>query len=209
MKHILVFGATGGTGRKVVSEGLERKYTITTFVRNANVSYLHNKHLFVVKGNISDPKQVSNAIQGKDIIISVLGNKTSQAFWKPNTSISEGLKNILEGMKKHKVKRILFVTSFGVSTHIFLPERLFITVVLKNIFADIPAQEKMITESNLDWTIIRPARLTNEPKLGIYRAQINLPINPFSHISRSDVADFLLQSIEDKNTFRKAITLSY
>lgn len=96
-------------------------------------------------------------MKGQDVVISVLGNKIVSALWKPNTIISDGVRNIISGMKKHKVKRLLFVASFGVNEKIFLPEKLFIRIILKNIFTDIPKQEQLIKESALDWSIVHPA----------------------------------------------------
>lgn len=209
MKNILIFGATGRTGKNLINQGLAQGYDITAFVRDPHRLQIQNKHLDILTGSISNPSQVSKAINEQDVIISVLGNKTSQALGKTITTISEATKNILKGMLKKKVKRLIFVTSFGVSDNIFFPEKLFIRLVLRNIFADIPNQEKLIKESGLEWTIVRPARLTNGAGIGSYKAKENLPINLFSHISRSDVADFLLKCVTNKQTIGKTITISY
>ena len=112
-------------------------------------------------------------------------------------------------MKKEKVKRLLFVASFGVNEKIFLPEKLFIRVILKNIFADIPLQEQRIRGSGLEWTLVHPARLTNISRIGRYYAQEDLPIGIFSQISRAGVADFLLNNISNRSVIGKTITLSY
>ena len=207
--NILLFGATGGTGRQVISQGIEAGHLITAFVRNPKSLQIKSKRLTVVTGNILSAKDVEEAAKGQDVVISTLGNKTSHALWETNHTISDGVKNIISAMKKEKVKRLLFVASFGVNEKIFLPEKLFIRVILKNIFADIPLQEQRIRGSGLEWTLVHPARLTNISRIGRYYAQEDLPIGIFSQISRAGVADFLLNNISNRSVIGKTITLSY
>lgn len=207
--RILVFGATGGTGKQVISQGLEQGYAMTAFVRNPALLATNHKKLAIIQGNILHAKEVTDAIQGHDGIISTLGNKTSTAFWQASTIISDGLKNIVQGMHTNRVKRLIFVTSFGVVSEIFLPQKVFIKVVLKNIFADIPLQEKIIKESGLDWTIVRPGRLTAGEKIGKYTVGEHIPIGVFSHISRADVADFLLKNVTTTKYMHTSVTIRY
>ena len=91
----------------------------------------------------------------------------------------------------------------------FFLQKIFIRIVLKNIFAEMPRQEKMISQSGLDYTIVRPARLTDQTTVGEYKAAEDLYIGLFSHISRAAVADFLLKQLENKKFFSKTVTLSY
>lgn len=207
--NILLLGASGATGRQVISQGLEDGHHITAFVRNPKRLPIKHTHLTIFSGNILSEKDVQKAMKGQDVVISTLGNKTSHALWEADTTISDGVKNILAVMKKEKVKRLLFVASFGVDKKIFLPEKWFIKIVLKNIFADIPMEEKRIKESGLEWTLVHPARLTSTHKRGKYKAKEDLPIGIFSHISRADVADFLLKNILNTSIIEKIITLSY
>jgi putative NADH-flavin reductase len=207
--RIILFGATGGTGREIIKQGLEEGHIITAFVRTPASLNIQNPKLRVTKGDVLEAKKVEEAICGQDVVISVLGNKTRKSFWKVETNISEGLRNILGGMKKNNIHRLIFVTSFGVSKNIFFPEKLFIRFFLKNIFADIPTQEKLISESDTTWTIIRPARLIDGPRAEKYRRGENLYIHPFSKISRADVAHFILEDLKTNNWQNKIVTISY
>lgn len=153
--NILIFGATGGTGRHVVMQGLAKGYQITAFVRNPAALAIKHKNLSLIQGDVLNPKDVQKAVKQQDVVISVLGNKTKNAFWKPNTIISEGVRNIITGMKKQGVKRFLFVASFGVNEKIFLPEKLFIRIILKNVFADISKQEAVMLQTFYLRTLIQ------------------------------------------------------
>ncbi len=207
--NILIFGATGKTGRELLIQGLKKEHHITAFVRNPHGLSLPDRKLTVIQGDISNEKHLEKVMKGQHVVMSVLGNKTSNALWKPNTVISDATECIISAMKKQKVKRLLFVTSFGVNEEVFLPEKILLRTVLKNLFADIPRQEMLIKQSGLDWTIVHPARLVTTPWTGIYKRGEHLPIDPYSKIGRSDVADFLLKSISNPELIKKTVTISY
>jgi putative NADH-flavin reductase len=205
---LLIFGATGGVGRRLIEQGLAQGYRITAFVRNLSVFSVQHHNLSIIEGNLFDREKIRKAVAGQDAVISALGNKTSRALWRKNTAISEGLANIVSAMEESGVSRMVFVTSFGVNEKIFLPEKWFIKTALKNIFADIPRQEMLLRKSALRWTVVRPARLVNGPAIGRYRSGEDLPIGPFSKISRANVADFLLKSVRDPSMIGKVTTIS-
>ena len=132
--RILIFGASGGTGQELLLQGLSDGQNITAFVRNPEAISIKNaiKHdrLTLFQGDVLNASQVAEAIKGQDAVISVLGNKTSTAIRKSSTSISEGLQNIISAMKDVGIKRLVFVTSFGVSDNIFWLEKLFIKMAI-------------------------------------------------------------------------------
>ena len=206
---IVVFGASGHIGQLVVNRALENGHKVTAFVRNPTSLSIKDKNFSLCIGDITNYAQVAEAIKGNDAVISTVGNSTRSVVFKSHSIISEGVKNIVKAMKEQKVNRLLFISSFGLNENIFLPQKIFIRTILKNIFADMPQQEKSISQSGLDYTIVRPARLTDETTVGEYKAAEELYIGPFSHISRSAVADFLIKELETKKFFNKIVTLSY
>ena len=207
--NILIFGASGKTGRKLITQGLRKGHNITAFVRNPASLKLWDDNLRIIKGDALNLNDVDSAITGQDVVISALGNRTSQTIWKSNKNISNALNNIILGMNNHKVKRLLSITSFGVNKKIFPLEKLYIKVILWKLFADIPKQEELIKKSNLNWTILRPARLVDTNKTGQYKTGEDLSIGLFSKISRADVADFLIKNIQNDDLVGKTITISY
>lgn len=207
--NILVFGASGRTGKHLITEGLKDGYRVTAFVRDISGLTIKNNNLILFQGSIINPKDVQEAMVGQDVVISVLGNKTSRALLRSTTVISDGVRNIISGMKRQSIKRLVFVSSFGINDEIFFPEKLFIRTVMKNIFSEIPKQEEFIKRSELDWTIVRPARLIDSKRTGKYRVGDILPIGLFSKISRADVADFILESLRDSSFIHRTITISY
>ena len=69
--------------------------------------------------------------------------------------------------------------------------------------------EKLLTESTLNWTVIRPPRLTNSNHTGKYRSTINEHLNNPSKISRTDLADYIVGHLTDEKTFNSIIEISY
>jgi putative NADH-flavin reductase len=207
--NVLIFGATGGTGRCLVSQGLEQGRHMTALVRNPGALTSQNSDLTIVEGGLSDGPSIASALNGANEVMSVLGNKTGNALFKPITVISQSLPAILSAMRESGVDRLLFVTSFGINSEMFWPEKVLLRTLFGNLFADLPAQEKLIEESGLNWTIVRPARLTNGPKTGVYRCGEHIYIHPFTSISRADVADFLWKEAVSPEHQRKVVTISY
>jgi putative NADH-flavin reductase len=206
--RLLIFGATGGTGRNLVSQGLEQGCQVTAFVRDPGRLTTKHPNLTIVRGGLSDHNSITNALNGVNAVISVLGSDTSKALFKPSNIISKSLPNIISAMQQGRVERLLFVSSFGVNAKMFWPEKLLLRTLLRNLFTDLQEQEKLIKESGLNWTIVRPARLTNGPKTGECRSG-DIYIHPFTSISRADVAAFLLKEAVSSEYQRQVVTISY
>jgi len=104
-------------------------------------------------------------------------------------------------MQHHNVKRLVCITGIGAGNSKghggFLYNKLILPLVLKRIYDDKDRQEAEIRSSNLDWIIVRPGFLTNEPAKGSYRVLTDLTGVTAAQISRADVAAFVLQQLTD------------
>ena len=188
---LLVFGATGGTGREVVKQALESGYKVTAFVRDPARMPVTDERLTLITGDVFDPASVEQAVQGNDIVVCALG---AGSDLKKTTVRTTGTKNIIRGMESHGVKRLFVVTAMGTGeswNDLSLLNKFFYAALLKNSRADHEAQEAAVKESGLDWTIIRPSGLTNDPRTGTYQVGENIPAQT-SQIARADVADHQL-----------------
>lgn len=209
--HILVFGASGGTGREIVKQAIERYgYTVTAFARNPDNFPLEHEKLHVVKGDILDYASVEAAVAGKDAVLSALGVNEL----KKNTILSDGTRNIITAMQKHGVKKFVCETTMGLGNtrqQIGLFWNLFlIPFVLGNVMEDKELQEKHIMQSDLDWVIARPGGLTDGPVTENYKAGFGPQERAIQlRISRADVADFMLKQLTDSSFNHQAVSLSY
>jgi putative NADH-flavin reductase len=207
---ILIIGASGKTGRELVKQGLERGHQVTALVRNPAKFNLSNPQLTVVKGNVLDPRSLAKAVQGQGTVLSALGHKR---FIIPSHILSEGTKNLIQAMEENQVRRLICITSLGINDSRFklgLYYTLFtIPFILLFYFLDKAKQEKLIMNSNLDWTIVRPGQLTN----GKLRTKIQHGLKVGNYIltkmiSRASVANFMLDQLEDDFYSKQAVGIT-
>lgn len=208
---LLIIGATGKTGRKLVQFGLEQGHTLTALVRSPRKLNMMHANLNVEKGNVLDTEDLARCIEGQDAVLCALGHKR---FFVKTSILSRGTSNLLNAMKNNRVKRLICITSLGINDSRFklgLYYTLFtIPVILFFYFRDKAKQERMIRESDLDWTIIRPGQLTDGKRRGTYRHGPNKGSYVLTNtISRADVADFMLSQLKDTTYLRKTTGITY
>src|ERR1035437_349472 len=187
MKELIVFGATGGTGQQVVHQALIDGFEVTVVVRNKKEYILEHPHLVVIQGDVLKPGTFNEAMNGKDAVVSCLGTRDR----KPTTIYSEGVTNIMRAMQNAAVKRIVCLSAGAIEIP---PDASFMMkFVIKNILqrlfkygcVDMRLMEKILYNSNLDWTVIRPPRLISGEKKVKYRSSINEFLPNLLSISRA------------------------
>ena len=89
---LIIFGATGGTGRQCVDQALAQGHQVTAFVRQPAALTVQHPDLTIIQGDITDQDAVQRAIPGHDVVISALGTRGGPAV------LPEGTRNILEAM---------------------------------------------------------------------------------------------------------------
>lgn len=209
--HILIFGASGGTGQALVKQAIERYgYHVTAFARNPDTFPLEHEKLTIAQGNIQDYAAVEAAVKGKDAVLSALGINDT----KKNTILSDGTQHIVNAMQKHGVKRFICQTTLGMGETrqqigLFW-NMVLIPFVLGNVMEDKERQEQVIMNSSLDWVIVRPAGLTDGPLTETYQAGFSPRERDITmRISRADVADFMLKQLTNDSYLRQAVGMSY
>jgi len=208
--NILIVGGTGKTGRLLISQGLEEGHCITALVRKPNKLKFNNPNLKVLKGNVLNLENLETAVQGQDAVLSALGHKQ---FFIKTSILSKGTMNIIRAMERKEVDRFICITSLGINESRFrlgLYYTLFvIPVILFFYFRDKSKQEKLIAQSNLDWTIVRPGQLTNGRKRTKYQHGPNLGSYILTKmISRASVAHFLLKNLTSNLYLHKAVGIT-
>ncbi len=208
---VLIIGATGPTGQQLVQQALTQGHEVTALVRNPDKFEMQHDRLRAVKGDVLDSESFETAVQQQQAVISSLGTK--KISLEPVTLFSEGTKNLLQAMNHHAVRRLICITGIGAGDSKghggFLYDKLILPLVLKRIYDDKDRQEAEIRQSNLDWVIVRPGLLTNEPAKGNYRVLTDLTGVTAGKISRADVATFALQQLTDDRYLRQTPLLSY
>lgn len=199
---ILIIGSTGRTGQELVKRSLEQGHEVTAFARDpAKIKMVH-KNLTVIKGDALDKNSLVKALQGNEAVISAIGRGDSL---RSENLISNVVEILIPAMKETGIKRLIMESGFGAgetfSQANFL-QRLFFKLLLKDIYGDKAKAEKQIRNSDLDWTLVYPVRLTNKGYTGKYKVGEKLPMKGMPTVSRADVAEFMVDELAN-NAFVK------
>jgi putative NADH-flavin reductase len=207
---LTVFGATGRTGRPLVQQALEQGHQVIALVRDPAKLGLQHERLKVLQGDLTRPEQVEAAIAGADAVLSAAGHVPGC----PKDLLAQAARAIIPAMKKHGVGRLVTLLGAGVpdpSDPGSFGRKLMLGVmklVARDMLEDAEAHARLVRDSGLEWTIVRPPRLTEGPRKGQYRTG-HLALGPSAQLSRADLAEFMLRQVTDGTFVRQAPMVSY
>jgi putative NADH-flavin reductase len=202
---LLVLGATGGTGLEIVLQAIEHGHEVTAFVRNPERLKSFGQRIAVIRGDVLNNAELGRAMEGHDAVLSAFGPRYPVS--KSDSDLLQRFAGVLTSAMRHAcvkrvaVESVAFLFKDAIVPPAYLLGRLFFPVIV----ADAGAMEEIIATSGLDWTIVRPPRLTNQPRTGAYRIREgHLPSFGFT-ISRADVADFMIGTIEKRASIGRVV----
>ena len=207
--NIAIIGASAGIGLQTVIRGLNRNHSITSLSRS-EIEIEEKKSLKMILGDATNKADLLNSIQNADAIIVTLGARKNM---KSTTLFSDFSKLIVEIHIENKIEiPLIFVTGFGAGeSKNYVPwlVKMFLKYLLKDVYADKTKMEEIITNSDMNWTVVRPGRLLDNELTEKYRIETTLfkGIN-ISGINRADVADFLIKQAEKQTELKKYIAIS-
>jgi putative NADH-flavin reductase len=179
---------------------------VTAFVRRETPGLDSTARFRTFIGNILQSHSVEAAVRDHDAVIWAIGPRATDSA---KNLCSEGTKNVLWAMQIAGVRRLICETAFGVTgSRLDGPYARIVRVVLRTRVRDKEIQERRIFASSVDWLIVRPTILTNGPATGKYRVGTDLRVGLFPRVSRADVADFLLQQVDDPTLHRQMVGIT-
>jgi putative NADH-flavin reductase len=195
--RVLVFGASGATGRLAVQCALDQRFEVTAFVRRPErlgaLTKTASSTLRVVHGDVADADAVRRAVAGHDVVISTLG--VSRPLHADPVVVT-GVRHIVRAMEASGVRRLVYLSFLGVPESRAAAGPLLRYVArfpLRREIADHVEKETVIRGSSLAWTVVRPPKLRDGPAEGRYRAGTSIVSDRFfPQLSRADVASFLV-----------------
>ena len=206
--NITIIGASAGIGLETVKRGLNRKHSITTLSRS-EIEIEEKQSVKMILGDATNKADLLNAIQNADALIITLGTGKNM---KATTLFSDFAKLIVEIHEENKIDiPFIFVTGFGTGeskNYVSWLVRLFLKYFLKDVYADKAKMEEIITNSTMNWTVVRPGRLLDKELTEKYRIENKLfkGIN-IGGINRADVADFLIKQAEKQTELKKYVAI--
>jgi len=209
---VVVFGATGRTGKLLVEGALARGHDVTAFARAPDKLGALRARVRVVQGDVLDGGAVSDAVDGQDAVLVTLG----VAMKKGDPAVNaQGTLNAIRSMQRYGVRRLVVLSAGGTQQGTdpnlsWTFERVVKPLFLKHAFADLRRMETSVRQSELDWTIVRAAGgLTDGPARGGYRVEPGYSLPGGTKISRADVAAFMLDELERRENVAHALAIAY
>ena len=199
---VLVLGATGGTGRLIVSDAVAKGHSVVALVRSTAGANLPGAEL--IEGDARDESTLRRALDGCDAVLSALG--AGMGFRKISL-LTEASSALVPAMMHGGVRRLVCISALGVGDSRghggFVFDRIFKPLLLSENYKDKGRMEAAIRASSLDWVIVRPAMLTNDPAQGSVRAVTSLTGINGGKIARADVAQFVVEQLTTDTWLRR------
>jgi putative NADH-flavin reductase len=191
---IALFGATGGVGRRALDQALAQGHNVRALVRTPAKLTTDHENLTVIAGDVLDREAVDACVAGSDAVLCSLGTTGGD-----DPVEATGTAVIIASMKAHDVSRLVVITSLGVGDskdQVPFFFKMLMKTALRQVMAAKEEQEKLVKASGLDWIIVRPAGLSDDPAAGQYTAGLDKSVQA-GQVSRADVADFALKQLTD------------
>jgi putative NADH-flavin reductase len=218
---LTIVAATGGIGRQVLTQAVAAGHDVTAVVRNPGRLALAVPTVTV---DLADPgpAMLESAVAGADAVLSGLGPRSASAAG----IASRGTAAIVQAMLATGTRRIVVVSAAPVSTVAspgrpapprhdpgegFLMRTLLVPLTkaaFRRHYADLALMEDVLCDSGLDWTVVRPPRLTDRPPTGTYRTASGRNLRRGLLVSRADVAHLMLGVLDRPETVGQAIGIA-
>ena len=210
---VVLFGATGFSGKAILKETLSQQHQVTVLVRNKSAIQIQDKNLKIVEGNVLDKYTVAEVLKNSDAVIQCLG-VGGKGNGKLTTFISDATKIIVEEMEKQQIKRLIAMSNVGAGNSVSFQPWIFTKIILpyfmkwlKVLIDDKNRMEPIIMNSELDWTIVRcPNIVDKTPKRNVLATLDGKGLK--LAVTLGDMAEFIVQQLIDASYFKQAPSIS-
>jgi putative NADH-flavin reductase len=203
--RILVLGASGGIGRHLLIRGLARGHAIRTQTRDKRRLADVPDGVEVVAADPTDAAALRALVAGQQAVIIALGTTPGRR----TTLFSDVTAKLIAAMQSEGVRRLVAITGVGVGDTRghggFLYDRIIYPLFTRPFYTDKNRQEELIRQSTLDWVLVRPAPFKADA--GSTPFQVITEVRPetrLRRITREEVADFVLDQLQQGRYLRKA-----
>jgi putative NADH-flavin reductase len=208
---VLLFGAAEETGRLIAEALLAAGHEVTAFVAAGRRPVRDHERLEVVDGDPADQAVVDKAVLGKDCVVSAAG----VTHRRPTTVYSDLAAAAVHAMAAAGPRRIICLSSSRVDADgpgLGLARRVYLKLIIhrrcRNTLTDMERMEDELRGSDLDWTVLRPAPLTDRSLAGRLRTATAAHVPHARPLSRAELAGFVVDHLDDAATYRTVIEIA-
>ncbi len=220
--RLVIFAATGGVGRQVLEQAIAVGHDVTAVVRDPGKLPATPARVVTADLADADPAALQSAVSGADAVLSALGARS-----KAETGVAgRGTAAIIRAMQAAGVRRIVVVSAAPVGTvpspgrphpprhdpgdglvmrNLTYP---ILKSALRETYADLARMEDLLRGSDLDWTVVRPPRLTGQALTGTYRTAYGQNVRHGLFVSRADVAHYMLRALGEPKSVGQAVGIA-
>jgi putative NADH-flavin reductase len=207
---LIVFGASRGVGRSLTEIALADGHRVTAVVRTPSTLGLSHESVEVVAGDVTDADSVRRCLRGHEMAFCTVGADKHGA----TTLYSTAARNIASAMDDQGVRRLMFLSNFGVLGEKGSGARtaavVFITkLLLRSTLEDHRRALDELRKHDWEWIAVRPMALTDGPRTGQYRLELDQLPRGGARISRADVADFMLKQLASNEYVHRIPAIAY
>lgn len=188
MENILIAGATGQTGKRVI-EILNNSQTFNplALIRNEEQQQIFDDmDVESVMGDLEG--DVSHTMKGIDKVIFAAGSGSKTGKDKTVAVDQEGAKKLIDAAKNANVKKFVMLSAMGTDDPSQNPD-------LEHYLKAKKEADDYLRNSGLNYTIVQPGALTDD--MGLAKVKVAEKLNERGEISRDDVAFLLVMSLAD------------
>jgi putative NADH-flavin reductase len=206
---IVLFGATGRTGREFLTQASAAGHEITAIVRGPS-TLTDQPRLCVITADVMDPAAIGPHLADQDAVVTAIGPRQTG---RPITVQTDSTAAIIAAMRDNGTKRLVAVSNSGMVTTGDGPVSKFVAKpilrrMLRHTWADMRQMEDLVRSSTLDWTILRPPMLTDGRRTTTYRTAIDRNVRGGIRLSRADLADGILRALGDPASIHATIAIA-
>lgn len=203
---ILLFGATGDTGRSVLDQTLDRGCKVRAAERDFPDGFcdhpnFEKREADLLEGGLAD------LMDGVDCVISAVGlPRDPQTLINPPPLYTEGAVSIVQAMRKAKIKRFVTISAAFADPDASVPLWFkTATAPLDRIFRQMGEMERVLRVcDDIEWTAVRPGWLLNRPHTGDFEVTLDDMPKGKLRTRRPDLAQFMLDcALESKHVHER------
>jgi uncharacterized protein YbjT (DUF2867 family) len=219
--RLTIFAATGGIGRQILEQAVATGHDVTAVVRDPGKL---SREVRTVTADLTapDPAALESAVEGADAVLSGVGPRS-----RSEAGIaSQGTRAIVHAMQAAGARRLIVVSAAPIGTvpspdrprppthdpgDGFFMRHLFghmAKAMFREHYVDLALMEDVVADSGLDWTIVRPPRLTDRPLSGAYRTAYGQNLRGGWSVPRSDVAHLMLRLVDRHDSIKQVVGIA-
>lgn len=199
--HVAILGATGRIGRLAVEEAVDAGHDVTAIAGHPSPG----SNVTSIAVDIRDAAGLRRALASVDGIIVALGPRANRL--DEELALGAGMRNLVQAASEHGIERVVALSGAGVDVpgdHKPFFDRAvsrFVRLAARHVVGAKQREYEVLAESDLEWTALRPALVTDGPNRE-YR--LGLQLRPGARVTRRAVARALVDQLSDHTFARQA-----